>query len=352
MNARFTRRRVMAGLAAVAVVILAVWGFWGGRREATQERERERPVKAPRRVSIQNGEVVLTLDAATQARAGLVVEPIAAGTERQEIRGYATVVDVAALASARNDAAAARAAAEKARAAVEATRRELERLRTLHADAQNVSTKAVEAAQAQFRTEQAGAEAAAAQVRTAEATARQNWGPVLGRWVAEGSPGLARLLDRKDVLVQITVPPDVPLARLPVGADVFVGAARVPVRLLSAAARTDPRIQGLSALYVAPAQPGLELGMNLGAAIPSGTDVAGGVVPGSAVVFTEGQGWVYVHTSPSTFARRPIATDMRGPGGGYVAKSLAAGTPVVVRGAQALLSEEFRSQIEVGEEHE
>ena len=56
--------------------------------------------------------------------------------------------------------------------------------------------------------------------------------------------------------------------------------------------------------------------------------------------------------APSTFARRAIATDYPLPQGGYLVRTLTSGTDVVVQGAQMLLSEEFRAQVQVGEEGE
>lgn len=347
---RATRRTVLLAAAVAGLLALMAWGFVAGRKEAASEREREKPVKPPRHVSIQNGEVVVTIDAATLARSGIEVAPLGGGSQRQDIRAYATVVDLKTLATARNDYAAALAASEKARATVEASRREYERLRTLHADAQNVSTKAVEAALATFRSDQAGAEAAGAQARTIAAIARQDWGAVLGGWILEGSPALTRLLSRQDVLIQVTLPPEIALSALPERVYVLAGSDRVPMRLVSVAARTDPKIQGLSGFYVAAARPDLLPGMNLAAAIPDGGEVMGAAVPASAVVFTEGRAWAYVQTSPTTFVRREVPTDVRGPAGTHIAPAIAAGTPVVVRGAQQLLSEEFRSQIAVGEE--
>jgi len=63
------------------------------------------------------------------------------------------------------------------------------------------------------------------------------------------------------------------------------------------------------------------------------------VVPSSAVVWHEGKPWVYVQMSPNTFVRRE-----RG--------NARVGERVVVTGAEILLSEEIKSQIQVGEEGE
>jgi hypothetical protein len=45
-----------------------------------------------------------------------------------------------------------------------------------------------------------------------------------------------------------------------------------------------------------------------------------------------------------------IATDLPAPGGGFVVRDLPRNAELVTSGAQSLLSEEFRAQIEVGED--
>ncbi len=58
-------------LATFGLGAVAIWGFIEGRQELAKEAQRERPVKTPQRISIEAGEPVITLDAATQAQSGL-----------------------------------------------------------------------------------------------------------------------------------------------------------------------------------------------------------------------------------------------------------------------------------------
>jgi len=60
---------------------------------------------------------------------------------------------------------------------------------------------------------------------------------------------------------------------------------------------------------------------------------------------------VYVQQAPGRFVRRAV-TARPGRGDELIATGLAAGAPVVTGGAQLLLSEEQRAQIEAGEEGE
>jgi hypothetical protein len=89
--------------------------------------------------------------------------------------------------------------------------------------------------------------------------------------------------------------------------------------------------------------------MNILAFLSSGSMVDGTNVPASAIVWWQGRAWIYVRNSPETFVRREIATDTPAQTGGYVVKTLPGNAEVVTQGAQMLLSEEFRSQVQVEE---
>lgn len=124
----------------------------------------------------------------------------------------------------------------------------------------------------------------------------------------------------------------------------------VPVKLVSPAPRTDPRLQGVSFFYLAPAQtPGLLVGRNLLASLPVGSQAQGVAVPASAVVRWQGKVWVYVQKEAQRFVRREISTETPLKEGWFVGDGLAAGEPIVVDGAQVLLSEELKSQIQLGD---
>ncbi|MDE2497398.1 MAG: multidrug transporter, partial [Xanthomonadaceae bacterium] len=124
--------------------------------------------------------------------------------------------------------------------------------------------------------------------------------------------------------------------------------SRAPIVLVSAAARTDPKIQGVSFLYLVSAQSGVLPGMNVLALLPSGSAIKGQIVPASAIVWWQDRAWAYRRTAASTFTRIEISTDHPAPGGGFVVTTLPNGAQIVTRGSQLLLSEEFRAQIQGG----
>lgn len=130
------------------------------------------------------------------------------------------------------------------------------------------------------------------------------------------------------------------------------GSGAVPARLMGPAAEADPVTRRPAFLYRAArpwsgARPGLPVRARFGggAALLNGV-----VVPADAVVQWDGFAWVYVERERGRFARQRISTDRPLDGAWFVAEGLAPGDGVVVRGAQALLSEEFRARITVGDE--
>jgi hypothetical protein len=137
----------------------------------------------------------------------------------------------------------------------------------------------------------------------------------------------------------------------PATAVIEIGkAARANITFISPATRIDPKIQGVSFFYTAAAESGVLPGMNVLALLPSGTTAEGAAVPASAIVWSQGRAWVYRRTGKDTFIRVGLATDLPAPGGGYFTKDVPKDTEIVTRGAQLLLSEESRAQIQVGED--
>lgn len=340
----------------VAVIVLAVvaglliWAFVQGRKELAIEQERERPVKAPPRVRVEDGESVITLDEATRKKSGIEVVPLKAALHQEEFRAYGTVMDLQPLVDLRNSFATAKAQVEKARASLEASRKEYERLKPLH-DNQNVSAKVFQAAEASWRSDEASARAANTAVGVLEGTIRQRWGGVLARWLFDGSREFERLMQRQDVLLQITLPPGSRLSSAPRNARVQTPEGKLAsASLVSPSPSTDPRIQGMSFFYLAKAQPtDLLPGMNVLAYLANGSQIQGVIVPASAVVWWQGKAWIYRQKDSDHFVWQEIPTETPVEDGWFVGKGLSPNDRIVTSGAQLLMSEELRSQVQVGD---
>jgi multidrug efflux pump subunit AcrA (membrane-fusion protein) len=348
---RASRLKVL--ISAVAVLLVggfATWGFISGHGEAAHEADKEQQIKAPQRVSTQNGEPVITLDAAAQRSNGITTGRLKNARHPQPLRAFGAVLDPQTLTDLSNSLANARAQLESSRAKLAASQTAFARARDLYKDQQNMSAAQLQAAQATFRTDQAGLAAAQSQRHTLAVTAQLNWGPTLSHALLNATPLLTRLTTRRDILLQVTLRPGQAVTPPPADAWALLDdGSRSPLEFVSAATKTDPRIQGVSFFFTAPATSGLLPGMSVVALVPTTRTVEGVVVPPSAVVRAQGGAWAYFRTGPNTFARRAVPTDLPAPAGGYLMPGQADNVEVVVQGAQMLFSEEFRAQAQVSD---
>jgi hypothetical protein len=229
----------------------------------------------------------------------------------------------------------------KARAAAAEAQRDFARQQALYTAGQGVSKEAVQEAQVV-----ATADDAAVQGFTTQA--HQQWGDVIAEWISNGAPELETLLRLQNVLLLVSLPSDVSVTASPEVALIETSPGKMSsARLVSRALRADPRLQGESFFYTTTAKDsGLLPGMNVSILMPLGPASAGVVVPRTATVWWQGKAWVYVERQPNGFTRCEIATDFPVEQGWFVTSGLAAGDRIVISGAQLLLSEELRAQIQ------
>jgi hypothetical protein len=349
-------RRLLGGL--IAVIALAgvagavVWGFLESREEMDRETEREKPVKSAARVAAGTG--VIRIERAAQELSGIATARLPPAPHLDQIRAYGMVLDAGRITELSNGYVNAAAQLRIAQAKVAFSRAAFERAQKLYDNSErSISQAAREQAEAAWRTDEAAVGSAESQVRTLAATARQEWGPVLGKSLVERSDTVVRLIERQDFLLQVTLPPGVPAPKDVVSAAIEItgnGAdnRRAAITLVSPATRTDARIQGVSFFYLAPAESGVLPGMNVLAFLASGAGADGVAIPAEALVWWQDRPWVYRRTEPETFVRTAVDTGQPAPGGGYIVRNLGKDAEIVTRGAQLLLSEEFRAQIQVG----
>lgn len=364
---------IIAAVVTVALGGLLVWGFIEGRGEATAEAQREQPVKAAIEVSQNNaGTPTITLGPDLQQQADIKIEQPKAAPYQAQQQAYGSVLDLQPLTDLSNAIANAKANLAIAQAKLAASQAAFQRAQVLHDNNQNISTAQLQAAEATYRSDEASVRAAQVQTENVAASANQAWGPVLGQSLADGSALATDLVQHKRVLVQVTLPLGISLSQAPQAAWIATATdQRVKIEFVSPATRTDPKIQGVSFFYTANAASGALPGMNVIAFLPAGQPIQGIAVPASAVVWLQGRAWVYVQSAANRFTRREISTAQPTPGGGYIVptgsktphlgidplapgaddgavSSLPADEPLVVKGAQLLLSQEFSAQIQVG----
>ena len=311
-----------------------------------EEEEKKNRIVAPSRVTLENGRVLITLDAATQQRIGLTTVPLALATERAEQMAYATVLSTQDLVVMRANYLTAQSQLQKAQASVAVSRAEYQRLKNLYDRNQDASQKSVQAARGILDTDLATLSAAEQNLELQKLAVQQNWGPVVASWVAGGSAELSQILNQSMLLVQVSAPPLDPLSA-PIHITLTTAAGEhIPAQYISPLPRTDPMTQRRSLLYAAPSRSGLAPGMNLIARVPAGPLRKGVMIPYAAVVWWQGKAWAYVQLNATQFMREAVNTDTPLTEGYFVTSGFHPKVRLVVRGAQFLLSEEFRSQIQ------
>jgi hypothetical protein len=347
MSHTVKRKTPFLMIALVAAVFLL------SASSGTPARAGDSEVGAVERTSSDAGPGV-SIDRMSQEKAGIVTEALRSVSHQQEVEAYGKVLQPDDLITLQREYASAKAAVEKNRAALDASRREYERLKALNEDNGNVSEKALEAARAAWKADEADASAAAVSLKAVRDSAGLRWGRMLAGWIFGDSQEFRRLMDLEDVLIRVTLPPELHIGAAPVGISVRApDGTYVQARVLARASQTDPRIQGMSFICLAPsAARQLVPGMNVESYMPVGTSLNGVYVPAAAVVWRNGHAWVYVKETVVRFVRRPVSTEYPVKDGYLVVKGFRAGERIAVEGAQMLLSAEFLPQAAGGGEDE
>jgi hypothetical protein len=342
------RRPLVLGALLLLLLGGAAWILYGPfvESKAADEDEAQGTVSPPPRVTVQNGVTVLALNATTQRNGGIeTTHPDPAPTQGY-LLAYGTVLDAAALTDLENSYLDAKTKVQTADARLAVSGAAFERAQMLHTDPPAISTAQLESARGTYQVDQAALISAQSRLTTLAASALQVWGSVIGQALIDRKPLVTSLVERREYLVKVTLSPGQGMPAPPQMANAKSGeGVGIQLRFVSAATTTEPKLQGASFFYISSAQGGLLPGLNVIVSLPSAQEPKGVVVPESAVVWLQGKAWVYLRTGPETFVRREVSPDLPGPDGGYIVSGLAVDTQVAVRGAQMLLSEEFRAQV-------
>jgi hypothetical protein len=339
-------RIVILSLAVFVVAGGLIWGFIAGRGEQAAEAERESPFKAPSRVTSENGQTILAFDNAAQKANGINTTTLS--PTRQQVQEQATgvVVQLQPLLDLKASYNTPRTDLLRTRASARASFAEYERLRKLNQNGKDASDKAVEAARATAESDAALVENAQQAITVLNGSALLRWGPVVARWMEGNSPQFDALLMQRRFLLQVTSTTASPFSAPKQATVQLSDGTHTQADLVSVVPQLDPRLQVPSLLYIIAAHPGLVPGVNLSVFLPSGSPQNGVVIPSTAVVRSQGIAWCYVEKSPGRFIRTLVETVDPVANGWFVTRGFEPGEHVVTAGAQTLLSEEFRSQIQ------
>ena len=128
--------------------------------------------------------------------------------------------------------------------------------------------------------------------------------------------------------------------------------AEIGANKVGPAPEVDPMTQGPAWYYrLTRGWPGLAVGLPLVVRVPMASGATSAVgIPPEAVVQWDGLVWAYVEQEPGAFSRVRVETTRPLERGWAVTRGFRPGDRVVTRGAEQLLSEEFRARVTVGEE--
>jgi hypothetical protein len=342
-------RIVVVCVIALGIAGGLIWGFRAGRSEQSADAKSDAPVEAPSRAASEDGRTVLTFDEQARRANGITVTMLAADRRSAETQATGIVLQLQPLLDLKTSLNTASMDIAKARAASQASQAEYQRLLRLNQGGQNVSEKAVETARAASESDAAILQNAEQSLAVLKSSIPLHWGVVIAEWLGKGSPQLDALLAQRAFLIQVTAmnggstAPAVAMVQ-------FSDGAHAAAHLISALPQLDPRLQAPSFLYAVSAHAGLIPGINLPVFLPSGPARNGVIVPYAAVVWWQGSAWCYVEAAADKFTRAEVSTVNPLPAGWFVSDGIPTGARVVTVGAQTLLSEEFRSQIQADED--
>lgn len=294
---------------------------------------------------------------------------VTAGASVGAVRPRLTAVDRLTL---QERLAASRAEADAAQSSAGAAHDEVDRLRQLNADNKNASDKTLREAETRLAAEEARLKAARSTVQligdTLQPQSSTGSAPLeirKGGQVVEVSarPGeavesgqiLIRVAGFNRLLARLYVPPGQIIDSSVTRAVVTLAGHdndAVPAQRVAVAPSIDPKYQGQTLLFrISQSRIALRPGEAVTArlAIP-GPNERGILVPSRAILRFQGQTWVYVQAGADEFVRRAVALDHPAQGGWLATSGFQPDQQVVVSGAQLLLSEEMKSQLESGEE--
>ncbi len=345
---------VSIGVSILAIVSLGVYGT-GLLGTTTQGRDIEgEPGKALKseamisgRLPIRDAGSVLTISDKSQHLSGILTARLAPYVYRRSITAYGEVVSLRTLIELRSSYLTASAQARKAVLQLGLSRNEYARAKTLFKSTEYVSLEKLQSDEAAYCSDLADSEAAFQNLSGLKGEILQEWGDVIAKWIVKNSLAAKALIAHKFSIILVTLPPDAGMTVAPRSAEVeTIGSNMLEATLVSISPVSNPAIQGISCFYRVPTSPYVSVGMNVVVRLSVGKESAGVVIPNSAVVWQNGNAWIFLKTGSDRFVRKQVTTTNRVEGGWFVRNGIESGESVVINGAQLLLSQEFKAQAE------
>lgn len=344
---------VIALQALLIIVMFWMIVFYGKDEYESYTQPEDENIASVNRVSAHEGLTTVIISDQAQAQNDIQTLLLEASQHQRQLQQFGFVVAIDPLVDLRTQYFSAKNEAALFHANLENSRQEYQRLRALNQDNRNVADRLVLAAEAQYQSDLVKIKTAEARAENLREAMVQSWGKKLAQLATEVNPSkiMQDLLSRKKLLIQIALPFDSPQPnekthwKLRPTTDTNEA---IDASYLTESPITDATVQGKTYFLLA-SSPDLRSSMRLrvSQAITNQPEQTenGVLIPQSAIVWHAGKAWVYQQTAKETFVRLPVSTDTPTDGGWYSKSNIQPGSRIVIKGAQLLLSEEFKVTI-------
>ena len=294
------------------------------------------------------GQPIVRLDTKAQKLSGIETLILKPASHHAEFTAYGKAINIQSLLALRNRYLLALTERSSAKAKFKQAEQNIDRQQDLYRH--GVSSKRnLQEQQAQWQAYKAQVDATDFQGKAIIDEALLNWGKELTDWaLSSNSTRLGAFLSGRQTLLQITLPANkhLPDSIQTIYIEVSGNRSKAhKAELISIAAQTDTAAQGES-YYFQTGDKNIITGMNVTAWIPEANEqMAGVIIPKSALIWYMDQALVYLKTSEETFRRRTLDHYSVLAGGYFIPDAIKPGEQIVSKGAQMLLSEEMRGQI-------
>ena len=175
--------------------------------EAYQSSQKEE-IESPSHVTENAGVNIVSLSPTTQQNSGITTAKLNRTSFQGEIKSFGNVVSIDSLMEAKAKFLSLKTNIDIARSGSGQNINQYQRLKTLNEDDKNVSDRAVQEALAMVNADKASVTYGELQLKNLHTNTKLQWGEALAKLAFEDklAPHLASLLDRRNVLIQVSLP--------------------------------------------------------------------------------------------------------------------------------------------------
>lgn len=325
------------------ILLVCVFSLFNFSISASEETENEQYS-----IQIISGQAVIQLDEETQISSGLETQVLKQIEFQTESVTYGEAISSSPLLSILNQYLSASAKQVGAKARLSETEKTITRLRNLHKN-KAISTKKLQNQQSKWESAKAVYDEMLYKRKLLINSSQLQWGETLTQWATgQHSLQFKRVLEGKLTLLKVTIPADKSSSIL--ANTIFINPAgnrekAFTASLVSLLPTVNKFSQGLQYIFLTNSS-NIKPGMAFTAWIPEQQKkLTGIIIPKSALVWHLGQAFIFIKTDGEHFIHQNINNPLNVPSGYFITEQLDGDKEVVIKGAQTLLSHEFKSQI-------